>query len=129
MDGWSITQYMIIFSSTLLKIGEARPVNAGPLQVSKWFSNIAFHLRPFWLQTLVLVGSNLCSRSFPSFSTPPSEVVELFTIRLESWQTPISRTVNQSKSAALDSIWSMWICSHLVSLVLTPTPLKRWAQL
>ena len=46
--------------------------------VTTWLSNIAFHLRPIWLQTLVEIDSELCQRSFPSFCAPPSEVAVLF---------------------------------------------------
>ena len=41
-------------------------------------SNIAFHLRPIWLQTLVAIDSDSCQTSFPIFYAPPSEVAVLF---------------------------------------------------
>ena len=46
--------------------------------VTTWLSNIAFHLRPIWLQTLVAVDSESCLTSFPRFCAPPSEVAVLF---------------------------------------------------
>ena len=47
-----------------------------------WLSNIAFHLRPIWLQTLVAIYSESCLTSFPSFCTLPSEVAVLFNSNL-----------------------------------------------
>ena len=46
--------------------------------VTTWLSNIAFHLRPIWLQTLVAIDSESRLTSFPSFCAPPSEVAVLF---------------------------------------------------
>ena len=46
--------------------------------VTTWLSNIAFHLRPIWLQTLVAIDSESCLTSFPRFCAPPSEVAVLF---------------------------------------------------
>ena len=46
--------------------------------VTSWLSNIAFHLRPIWLQTLVAIDSESCLTSFPRFCAPPSEVAVLF---------------------------------------------------
>ena len=46
--------------------------------VTAWLSNIAFHLRPIWLQALVAIDSELRLTSFPSFCAPPSEVAALF---------------------------------------------------
>ena len=46
--------------------------------VTTWLSNIAFHLRPIWLRTLVAIDSESRLTSFPSFCTPPSEVAALF---------------------------------------------------
>ena len=46
--------------------------------VTTWLSNIAFHLRPIWLQTLVVIDSESRLTSFPSFCAPPSEVAVLF---------------------------------------------------
>ena len=48
--------------------------------VTPWLSNIAFHLRPIWLQTLVVIDSESRLTSFPSFcapAAPPSEVAVL----------------------------------------------------
>ena len=46
--------------------------------VTTWLSNIAFHLRPIWLQTLVAIDSESRLASFPSFCAQPSEVAVLF---------------------------------------------------
>ena len=46
--------------------------------VTTWLSNIAFHLQPIWLQTLVAIDSESRLTSFPSFCAPPSEVAVLF---------------------------------------------------
>ena len=46
--------------------------------VTTWLSNIAFHLRPIWLQTLVAIDSESCLTSFSRFCAPPSEVAVLF---------------------------------------------------
>ena len=50
--------------------------------VTTWLSNIAFHLRPIWLQTLVVIDSESHLTSFPSFCAPPSEVAVLFNLNL-----------------------------------------------
>ena len=39
---------------------------------------VAFHLRPILLQTLVVIDSESCQTSFPSFCASPSEVAVLF---------------------------------------------------
>ena len=70
---------MITFSSRLLK----KPSNRKSklvlsTLVTIWLSNIAFHLRPIWLQTLVVIDSESRLTSFPSFCAPPSEVAVLF---------------------------------------------------
>ena len=46
--------------------------------VTTWLSNIAFHLRLIWLQTLVAIDSESRLTLFPSFCAPPSEVAVLF---------------------------------------------------
>ena len=46
--------------------------------VTTWLSNIAFHLRPIWLQTLVAIDSESRLTPFSSFCAPPSEVAALF---------------------------------------------------
>ena len=46
--------------------------------VTPWLSNIAFHLRPTWLQSLVAIDSESRLTSFLSFCAPPSEVAALF---------------------------------------------------
>ena len=51
---------------------KACPVNAG--HYCTWLSNIAIHLRPIWLQTLIAINSESRLTLFPSFWSPPSEV-------------------------------------------------------
>ena len=46
------------------------------MQVSRWLSNITFHVLQIWLQTFV--DSASCQTLFPSFHTVPSEVAVLF---------------------------------------------------
>ena len=50
--------------------------------VTTWLSNIAFHLRLIWLQTLVAIDSESRLTLFPSFCVPPSEVAVLFDLNL-----------------------------------------------
>ena len=45
--------------------------------VTTWLSNIAFHLRPIWLQILVAIDLESYQTSFPSICVPPSEVAVL----------------------------------------------------
>ena len=40
--------------------------------VTTWLSNIAFHLLPIWLQTLVAINSESSLTSFPTFCAQPS---------------------------------------------------------
>ena len=61
------------------------------MQVFTWLSNIAFHLRLFWLQTLVVIDSESCQRSFSSFCAPPSEVAVLFRWNLS--RRPVLRPI------------------------------------
>ena len=58
---------------------EASPVNTG---LTTWLSNIAFYLRPIWLQTLVAIDSESRLTLFPSVCASPSEVAELFYLKL-----------------------------------------------
>ena len=66
MGGWSVTCYF--YRYYLQRQG---------VLVSPWLENIAFHLRSIWLQTLVMIESESCQTSFPSFFSPPSEVAVL----------------------------------------------------
>ena len=50
----------------------------GPVTTWLQLSNIAFHFRPIWLQTLVEIDSESCQTLLPSFCAPPSEVSVLF---------------------------------------------------
>ena len=50
--------------------------------VTKWLSNIAFHLQLIWRQTLIAIDSELRLTSFPSFCAQPSEVAGLFYLNL-----------------------------------------------
>ena len=52
-------------------------------------ANIAFHLRPIWLQTLVTINSESRLTSFPSFCVPPSEVAVLFDLNLSRCRRPL----------------------------------------
>ena len=79
MDGWSVTQWMIVYKDRLLiKSLNRKSKLVLSMLVTAWLSNIAFHLGPIWLQTLVVIDSELCLTSFPSFCSPPSEVAALF---------------------------------------------------
>ena len=42
--------------------------------------NIAFHLLPIWLQTLVAINSESSSASYPSFCMLPPKVAVLFSL-------------------------------------------------
>ena len=78
MDGWSVTK-MIVYKGKLLKKSSNRKSKLVlSTLVATWLSNIAFHLRPIWLQTLVAIDSESCLTSFPRFCAPPSEVAVLF---------------------------------------------------
>ena len=50
--------------------------------VTTWLSNIAFHLRLIWLQTLVAIDSESHMTSLPSFFAPPPEDAVLFNSNL-----------------------------------------------
>ena len=60
--------------------------------VTTWLSNMAFHLRLIWLQTLVAIDSESCLTSFPRFCAPPSEVAVLFNLNLS--RLPFLRQVD-----------------------------------
>ena len=47
-----------------------------------FLGQVAFHLRPIWLQTLVTIDSESCQTSFPSFCAPPYDVFVLFDLNL-----------------------------------------------
>ena len=72
---------MIVYKGRLLKKSLNRKLK---LRLVLWMMvttsllNIAFHLRPIWLQTLDAIESEWCHASFPSFCAPPSEVDVLF---------------------------------------------------
>ena len=74
------------------------------LLVTPWLSNIAFHLLPIWLQSLVAIDPEFRLTSFPSFCAPPSEVAALFAVQFKSEQTPLPRAGSQNKPAALHRI-------------------------
>ena len=78
MDGWLVTQQMIIYKQIAQKICKLKSKLVLSTLVTTWPSNIAFHLRQIWLQTLVAIDSESCQTSFPSFCAPPSEVAVLF---------------------------------------------------
>ena len=79
MDGWSLTQEMIVYKGRLLKKSSNRKLKLVlSTLITSWLSKIAFHLRPIWLQTLVVIDSESSLTSFPSFCALPSEVTVLF---------------------------------------------------
>ena len=79
MDGWSVTQKMNVCIGRLLKKSSNRELKLVLSRlVTTWLSNIAFHLQPIWLQTLVAIDSESRLTLFPSFCAPPSEVAGLF---------------------------------------------------
>ena len=62
--------------------------------VATWIPNIAFHLLPIWLQTLVVIDSESRLTLFPSFCAPPSQVAALFNSNLS--RRPFLRQVVDS---------------------------------
>ena len=83
MDGWSVTQQMINYKDKQLKKKfklkiKARPVNVGHYMAFKHHISLLL----IWLQTLVVINSESCQRSFPSICSPPSEVALLFNLNL-----------------------------------------------
>ena len=66
---------MNVYKGRLLKKSSNRKLK---LVQSTWLSNIAFCLRPIWLQTLVAIDSESRKTSFPSFCVQLSEVAVLF---------------------------------------------------
>ena len=70
---------MIVYKGRLVKKSSNRKSKLVlSTLVTTWLSNIAFHLRPIWLQTLVSIDSESRQTSFQSFCAPPSEVAVLF---------------------------------------------------
>ena len=67
MDGWSANTVDDCLPRQIAQ-------NAGHYMLS----NVAFHLRPIWLQTLVSINSESHLTSFPSFCEPSPEVAVLF---------------------------------------------------
>ena len=79
MDGWLVTQQMIVHKGRLLKKSQTRKSKLVLSRlVTTWLSNIAFFLRLIWLQTLVAIDSESRLTLFPSFCALPSEVAALF---------------------------------------------------
>ena len=59
---------MIVYKGKLLKKSSNRKSKLVlSTLVTTWLSNIAFHLRPIWLQTLVAIDLESCQTLFPSF--------------------------------------------------------------
>ena len=52
----------------------ASQIESMQVTVTIWLSNIAFHLRPIWLQTLIAIESKSYKTSFPSFCAPLSDL-------------------------------------------------------
>ena len=106
MDGWSVTQKMIVYKGRLLKKSSNRKSKLFlSTLVTTWLSNIAFHLRPIWLQSSANFG---CNR----FRITPDIVSTLLrafiwsrcAVLFESEQTPFSWTDRQFRPAALHRI-------------------------
>ena len=74
---------MIVYKGRLLKKSSNRKSKLDlSMLVTTWLSNIAFHLRPLGLQTLVAIDSESRLTLFPSFCAPPFEVAVLFDTNL-----------------------------------------------
>ena len=67
-----------------------------------FLGQVAFHLRPIGLQTLVAIDSESYQTSFPSFCAPPCEVALLFNLNLS--RRPFLGQVVHFRSAALHRI-------------------------
>ena len=99
--------------------------------VTTWFSNIAFHLLPIWLQTLVAIDSESRLTSFPSFCALPSQLIlKLLRCSIRIWADALSsdRSSIQTCCFAQDSIWNMWICSYVIFLVRDQWLIEDWAK-
>ena len=70
-------------------------------QVTTWFSNITFHLRPIWLQTMIAIDSKSRLTSFPSFC---AAIWSRCAVRLKSEQTPFPQIGRRFRPAALHRI-------------------------
>ena len=83
MDGWSVTQWMIVYKGRLLKKSSNQKSKLVlSTLVTTWLSNISFHLLQIWLETLVAINSESRLTSFPSLCSLPSEVAVLFNSNL-----------------------------------------------
>ena len=82
IDGWSVTQQMIVYKDSLLKKSSNWTRLVLSTLVTTWLSNTTFRLRPIWLQTLVVIVSESCQISFPSYCVPLSEVAVLINSNL-----------------------------------------------
>ena len=106
MEGWSVTQYKIVYYGRLLKESSNwKSKLVLSTLVTTWLSNIAFHLRPILLQTLVAIVAN-------RFRIAPDIVFKLLratmwsscAVLFESEQTPFPWTGRQFRPAALHRI-------------------------
>ena len=105
MDCWSVTKWMIGYKDRLLKKSSNRKSKLILWTlITTWLSNIAFHLRPIWLQTFVAIDSESRLTSFPRFCVLPPEVAVLFSLNLS--KCPQSSI----RPAALHMIWSRTCC-------------------
>ena len=95
--------------------------------VTRWLFNITFHLLPFWLQTLVLIDSELRLTLFPSFCAPPFEVAALFD---GVWGGALSsvRSWIQTCCFAQDLILNMWFCSYVIFLLREEWMIERFSE-
>ena len=94
-------------------------------------SNIAFHLRPIWQQTLVAIDSESRLTSFPSFCALPSEVAALFNTNL-SRRPFLGQVVDSDLLAgccfAQDSIRKMWFWSYVIFLLRDQWMIERLSK-
>ena len=120
---------MNVYKGRLLKKSSNRKLkHVLSTLVTTWLSNIAFHLRPIWLQTLVAIDSELRLTSFPSFCAPPSEVAALFYSNLSRRPFLGDRSSIQTCCFAHDSIWNMRLCSYVIFLLRDEWMIERFSE-
>ena len=97
--------------------------------VTAWLWNIAFHLQPIWLQTLVAINSELRLTSFPSFCVQPSEVPALFNLNLS--RRPFLRQVVNTdllQRCFAQDLMVLWFCSYLIFLLRDEWMIERFSE-
>ena len=75
MDGWSVTQQMIVYKGRLLKKILKLKIEASPVNADHYMAFKTLQL--IWLQTLVAFDSESCETSFPSFCAPPQSLLQM----------------------------------------------------